>query len=32
MDNEYVDTWSPARDLVILAKTLPAVVRRNGAH
>ena len=32
LDNEYIDTWSPARDLAILAKTIPAVLRRDGAH
>ena len=32
LDNLYVDTWSPATDLVILAKTVPAVLRKDGAH
>ena len=32
LDNEYVDTWSPLRDLAIIARTIPAVLRRNGAH
>ena len=32
LDNEYIDTWSPARDLAILAKTIPAVIRKEGAH
>ena len=32
LDNEYVDTWSPLGDLVILARTVPAVLRKDGAH
>jgi len=32
MDNEYVDTWTPAGDLKILLRTIPAVLRREGAH
>ncbi|HEV3153092.1 MAG TPA: sugar transferase [Candidatus Baltobacteraceae bacterium] len=32
LDNEYIDTWSPLRDLAILAKTIPAVIRKDGAH
>jgi lipopolysaccharide/colanic/teichoic acid biosynthesis glycosyltransferase len=32
LDNRYVDEWTPLRDLVIVAKTVPAVLRRNGAH
>lgn len=32
LDNQYVDSWSPLGDLAILAKTVPAVLRRNGAH
>jgi lipopolysaccharide/colanic/teichoic acid biosynthesis glycosyltransferase len=32
LDNLYVDTWSPVEDLVILAKTVPAVLRKDGAH
>jgi lipopolysaccharide/colanic/teichoic acid biosynthesis glycosyltransferase len=32
LDNLYVDTWSPLTDLVILAKTIPAVLRKDGAH
>ena len=27
----YVDNWSLVPDVVILAKTLPTVLRRNGA-
>jgi lipopolysaccharide/colanic/teichoic acid biosynthesis glycosyltransferase len=32
LDNLYVDTWSPVTDLAILAKTIPAVLRKDGAH
>jgi lipopolysaccharide/colanic/teichoic acid biosynthesis glycosyltransferase len=32
LDNRYVDSWTPLGDLVIIAKTLPAVLRRDGAH
>jgi len=32
LDNRYVDTWTPLGDLLIVAKTIPAVIRRNGAH
>ena len=32
LDNLYVDSWTPASDLVILAKTIPAVLRKDGAH
>lgn len=31
LDLYYVDNWSIVTDLVILAKTIPAVLRRNGA-
>jgi exopolysaccharide biosynthesis polyprenyl glycosylphosphotransferase len=31
LDLEYIDDWSLGRDLKILARTLPAVVRGNGA-
>jgi exopolysaccharide biosynthesis polyprenyl glycosylphosphotransferase len=31
LDLYYVDNWSLVTDLVILAKTIPAVLRRNGA-
>ncbi len=27
LDNHYIDTWSPLRDLAILARTIPAVTR-----
>jgi lipopolysaccharide/colanic/teichoic acid biosynthesis glycosyltransferase len=32
LDNRYVDEWTPLRDLAIVAKTIPAVLRRSGAH
>jgi lipopolysaccharide/colanic/teichoic acid biosynthesis glycosyltransferase len=32
LDNAYVDTWTPLGDLGIIAKTIPAVLRKDGAH
>jgi lipopolysaccharide/colanic/teichoic acid biosynthesis glycosyltransferase len=32
LDNHYIDTWTPLGDFVILLKTIPAVVRGEGAH
>lgn len=32
LDNRYIDEWTPARDLEIIARTVPAVLRGNGAH
>ena len=32
MDLRYVENWSPALDLVILVKTVKAVVTGRGAH
>jgi lipopolysaccharide/colanic/teichoic acid biosynthesis glycosyltransferase len=32
LDNRYIDTWSPLGDFVILLKTIPAVIRKDGAH
>ncbi len=32
LDNAYIDGWSPLGDLAILARTIPAVVRGEGAH
>lgn len=32
MDMEYIDNWSLALDLKILAKTIPAVLSGHGAH
>ncbi len=32
LDNRYIDQWTPLGDLVIIAKTIPAVLRKDGAH
>jgi lipopolysaccharide/colanic/teichoic acid biosynthesis glycosyltransferase len=32
MDNRYVDTWTPWGDLAIILRTIPAVIRGEGAH
>lgn len=32
LDNRYVDSWTPAGDLLIILRTIPAVLRRDGAH
>jgi lipopolysaccharide/colanic/teichoic acid biosynthesis glycosyltransferase len=32
LDNLYVDTWTPLGDLTIVARTVPAVLRKDGAH
>lgn len=32
LDNRYVDTWTPLGDLLIIVKTVPAVLRKDGAH
>lgn len=32
LDNGYVDTWTPLGDLVLIARTIPAVLRKDGAH
>jgi lipopolysaccharide/colanic/teichoic acid biosynthesis glycosyltransferase len=32
LTNEYVDTWSLSADLVLLVKTIPAVLSRRGAY
>jgi len=32
LDNLYIDTWSPLGDLAIVCKTIPAVMRGEGAH
>ena len=32
LDNHYIDTWSPLGDLAIVVKTVPAVLRGEGAH
>lgn len=32
LDNRYVDSWTPLGDLSIILRTIPAVLRRDGAH
>lgn len=32
LDNHYVDSWTPLGDLVVIARTVPAVLRKDGAH
>lgn len=32
LDNEYIDRWTPMYDLLLLVKTVPAVIRKDGAH
>ena len=32
LDNHYIDTWTPLSDLAILMRTVPAVLRGEGAH
>ena len=32
LDNRYIDTWTPWGDIAIIAKTIPAVLRKDGAH
>lgn len=32
LDEEYVDTWSPALDVRLLVRTVPAVLTARGAH
>jgi lipopolysaccharide/colanic/teichoic acid biosynthesis glycosyltransferase len=32
LDNEYIDTWSPLGDVGLLIRTIPAVIRKDGAH
>ncbi|MDQ2864832.1 MAG: sugar transferase [Candidatus Eremiobacteraeota bacterium] len=32
LDNQYVDSWSPLGDIGILIRTIPVVLRRDGAH
>jgi lipopolysaccharide/colanic/teichoic acid biosynthesis glycosyltransferase len=32
LDNRYVDSWTPFGDLLIILRTIPAVLRRDGAH
>jgi lipopolysaccharide/colanic/teichoic acid biosynthesis glycosyltransferase len=32
LDNQYVDSWTPLGDLLLIAQTVPAVLRKDGAH
>ncbi len=32
LDNDYIDSWSPLGDLVLIVRTIPAVLRKDGAH
>jgi lipopolysaccharide/colanic/teichoic acid biosynthesis glycosyltransferase len=32
LDNAYIESWTPLGDLAIILKTVPAVIRREGAH
>ncbi|MBV8600227.1 MAG: sugar transferase [Candidatus Eremiobacteraeota bacterium] len=32
LDNRYIDSWTPLGDLGIIARTIPAVMRGDGAH
>ena len=32
LDNQYINSWSPAGDLKILLQTVPAVLKKDGAH
>ena len=32
LDSRYIDTWSPAGDLWIVLRTIPAVISGEGAH
>jgi len=32
LDNAYIDSWTPLADLAIIARTVPAVLRGEGAH
>jgi len=32
LDIEYIEHWSPWRDIAIIVRTIPAVVRGDGAH
>src|SRR5262249_22274881 len=32
LHNEYVDTWTPWGDLVLIARTIPVVICGEGAH
>lgn len=32
LDNQYLESWNPWFDLLVLLKTIPAVLRKDGAH
>jgi lipopolysaccharide/colanic/teichoic acid biosynthesis glycosyltransferase len=32
LDNRYIDEWTPLGDLGIVFRTIPAVIRGDGAH
>ena len=32
LDNLYVDTWTPLGDVALIVRTIPAVLRKDGAH
>ena len=32
LDNRYVDSWTPLGDLGLIVLTVPAVLRKDGAH
>ncbi len=32
LDNHYVETWTPLGDLALIVLTIPAVLRKDGAH
>ena len=32
LDNAYIDSWSPLGDILIILRTIPAVLRGKGAH
>ncbi len=32
LDNDYVDSWTPLGDLILIVRTIPAVLRKDGAH
>ena len=32
LDNQYIDSWNPVSDIGIIARTIPAIVRGEGAH
>lgn len=32
LDNEYVETWTPLGDLGLIVRTVPVVLRKDGAH